>query len=211
MKALRFDGELKLVCDAPIPRREGEALIQVIAAGICDTDLEITKGYAAFRGTLGHEFVGRVVESPDGALVGQRVVGEINVGCGECELCRGGDARHCPTRTVLGIKGRDGAFAEFVSLPAVNLKAVPRSVSDETAVFVEPLAAALNILEQVSITPSSDVVIVGDGKLAQLIVLAMAQTGCSLTVIGRHEAKLELATRFGAGYALFESEAMGGG
>jgi threonine dehydrogenase-like Zn-dependent dehydrogenase len=210
MKALRFDGDLKLACDAPIPRREGEALIQVIAAGICNTDLEITKGYAAFHGTLGHEFVGRVVESPDGTLVGQRVVGEINAGCGECELCRGGDARHCSARTVLGIKGRDGAFAEFVSLPVRNLIAVPESISDETAVFVEPLAAALNILEQVSISRSSDVVVVGDGKLAQLIVLAIVQTGARITVIGRHDAKLELARRFGAGYALFGSEAMGG-
>ncbi len=209
MKALRFDGELKLVCDAPIPRREGETLIQVIAAGICNTDLEITKGYAGFRGTLGHEFVGRVVESGDSSLVGQRVVGEINVGCGECQLCKEGDARHCPTRTVLGIKGRDGAFAEFLSLPVGNLKAVPRSVSDETAVFVEPLAAALNILEQVSITPSSDVVIVGDGKLAQLIVLALAQTGSSISVIGRHDEKLDLAERLGAGCVLRESAATG--
>lgn len=209
MKALRFDGDLKLVCDAPIPRREGEALIQVIAAGVCTTDLEITKGYAGFRGTLGHEFVGRVVESADRSLVGQRVVGEINVGCGECQLCKEGDARHCPTRTVLGIKGRDGAFAEFVSLPAGNLKAVPRSVSDETAVFVEPLAAALNVLEQVRISPSSDVVIVGDGKLAQLIVLALAQTGCSIAIIGRHDEKLDLAGRLGAGCALRETAATG--
>src|SRR5437870_12649673 len=120
MKALRFDGDLKLVCDAPIPRREGEALIQVIAAGICNTDLEIIKGYAGFRGTLGHEFVGRVVESPDKDLIGRRVVGEINVGCGLCALCRTGDARHCPARTVLGIKGRDGAFADYLALPTRN-------------------------------------------------------------------------------------------
>ena len=114
MKALRFDGNLRLVRDAPLPRREGEALVQVLLAGICNTDLEITKGYAGFHGVLGHEFVGRVIESPESAMIGRRVVGEINVGCEACDLCRAGDSRHCATRTVLGIKGRDGAsFAEF--------------------------------------------------------------------------------------------------
>lgn len=184
--------------NAPIPRREGEALVQVICAGICNTDLEIVKGYAGFLGTLGHEFVGRVVESPDGSLIGRRVVGEINAGCGECERCLTGDSRHCAARTVLGIKGRDGAFAEFLSLPPRNLLEVPDSVSDEDAVFVEPLAAALNILEQVKIGSSSNVVVVGDGKLAQLIVLALTRTDCAITVIGRHEEKLSLARAYGA-------------
>ncbi|MFY9554755.1 MAG: alcohol dehydrogenase catalytic domain-containing protein [Blastocatellia bacterium] len=198
MEALRFEDKLKLVDDAPVPRREGEALVQVICAGICNTDLEIAKGYAAFHGTLGHEFVGRVVESPIGSLVGRRVVGEINVGCGACELCLGGDQRHCAARTVLGIKGRDGAFARFLSLPPRNLLVVPDSISDEAAVFIEPLAAALNILEQVDIGRFHDVAVVGDGKLAQLIVMVMARAGCKLTVIGRHEEKLGLAQRFGA-------------
>lgn len=198
MKALQFDGQLQFVRDADLPRREGEALIQVICAGICNTDLEIVKGYAGFLGTLGHEFVGRVVESPDGSLIGQRVVGEINAGCGECGRCRTGDSRHCRARTVLGIKGRDGAFAEFLSLPPRNLLAVPDSTSDEDAVFVEPLAAALNILEQVKIGSLSDVIVVGDGKLTQLIVLALTRTNCKITIIGRHEKKLALARAYGA-------------
>jgi threonine dehydrogenase-like Zn-dependent dehydrogenase len=198
MKALRFDGKLQLVRDAALPRRKDEALVQVICAGICNTDLEIVKGYAGFSGTPGHEFVGRVAESPDTSSIGRRVVGEINAGCGKCALCREGDPRHCADRTVLGIKGRDGAFAEFLSLPTSNLIEVPDGVSDETAVFVEPLAAAFNIIEQVRIGSSSDVVVVGDGKLAQLIVVALAQTGCAITVIGKHTEKLELARGFGA-------------
>lgn len=208
MKALRFDGTLKLVRDAPVRRREGEALVQVICAGICNTDLEIVKGYAGFRGTLGHEFVGRVVESPDALLVGRRVVGEINAGCGECEVCVEGDSRHCASRTVLGIKNRDGAFAEFLSLPARNLIEVPASISDATAVFVEPLAAAFNIIERVSIEPSTRVAIVGDGKLAQLITLVMAQTNCELALIGRHKEKLEMARKHGAEHVLLDTDAL---
>ena len=145
MRALRFDGSLHFVSDAPVPARQDEALVQVLRAGICNTDLEIIKGYAGFRGTLGHEFVGRVVESPDNDLIGRRVVGEINAGCGLCALCRTGDARHCPARTVLGIKGRDGAFADFLSLPPQDLLAIPDVVSDRQAVFTEPLAAACEI------------------------------------------------------------------
>jgi threonine dehydrogenase-like Zn-dependent dehydrogenase len=209
VKALTFRDSLKLVRDAPVPRRHGEALVQVISAGICNTDLEIVKGYAGFHGTLGHEFVGRVVESPDLSLVGRRVVGEINAGCGHCELCLGGDPRHCAARTVLGIKGRDGAFAEFLSLPVRNLIELPDSVSDDAAVFVEPLAAAFNILEQVTIKSSNEVVVVGDGKLSQLIVLVMAQIGCSITVIGRHKEKLEMARRFGAYRGLLDAPGLG--
>lgn len=208
MKALRFGGSLELVHDAPVPRRKGEALVQVICAGICNTDLEIAKGYAAFHGTLGHEFVGRVVESPDGSFQGRRVVGEINAGCGHCKLCVGGDSRHCAERTVLGIKGRDGAFAEFLSLPIRNLIEVPESVSDESAVFVEPLAAAFNILEQVDINSSHDVALIGDGKLAQLIVLVMAQTNCALTIIGKHTNKLERTLSFCAHSSLIETRAL---
>ncbi len=198
MKALKFDGNLRFVSDAPVPGREGEALIQVIRAGICNTDLEIVKGYAGFHGILGHEFVGRVVESPDASQVGRRVVGEINAGCGSCELCSAGDARHCASRTVLGIKSRDGAFAEYLSLPPQNLVGIPDTLSDETAVFVEPLAAAFNILEQVNITTSTRVVVIGDGKLAQMIIRVVALRGCSLSVIGKHEAKLALAKDVGA-------------
>ncbi len=198
MKALHFDGELRLIRDASVPRREGEALIEVILAGICNTDLEILKGYADFRGTPGHEFVGRVVESADASLVGRRVAGEINIGCGGCALCQAGDARHCATRTVLGIHGRDGAFAEFLSLPSSNLVPIPDSIDDLSAVFIEPLAAACHILDQVHIDSSSKVAVIGDGKLAQLIVLALARTACHLTVIGKHEEKLALARRSGA-------------
>jgi len=195
LNAIQFDGELKLVRDAPIPRRTGEPLVQVLAAGICSTDLEIVKGYAGFKGTLGHEFVGRVIESNDPALFGKRVAGEINCGCGACGHCRSGDQRHCPTRTVLGIKNRDGAFAEYLSLPETNLVRVPDVISDEEAVFIEPLAAALHILDQTEVEPSTQVAIIGDGKLAQLIVIALVQTRCRMTVIGKHDEKLRLAKR----------------
>lgn len=208
MKALRFDSNLKLVRDAPVPRREGESLVQVICGGICNTDLEIVKGYAGFRGTLGHEFVGRVLESPDASLIGRRVVGEINAGCGSCDLCLQGDSRHCADRTVLGIKGREGAFAEFLSLPEKNLIEVPDSVSDDAAVFIEPLAAACGILELTAITSSWEVAVVGDGKLAQLVVLVMAHTGSGLTVIGRHRRKLEMALGFGADRVLLDDPAL---
>lgn len=198
MKALTFLDSLKVVDDAPIPQRAGEALVRVICAGICNTDLEIARGYAGFKGILGHEFVGRVVEAPDSSIVGRRVVGEINAGCGKCDLCSKGDPRHCAERTVLGIKGRGGAFAEFLSLPAGNLIEVPESVSDEAAVFAEPLAAALSILEQVEFSPTENVVVIGDGKLALLIVLALTAAGANLRVIGKHEEKLDLARKFGA-------------
>ncbi len=205
MKALRFDGTLKLEIDSPVVKREGEALVKVICAGICNTDLEIVKGYAGFRGILGHEFVGRVVESPDETLKGKRVVGEINVGCNTCALCKAGDARHCANRTVLGIKEREGAFAEFLSLPAGNLLVLPDSVADEEAVFVEPLAAACQILEQLEINSSTRVAVIGDGKLAQLIIRALAHTNCSLTMIGKHLDKLELANGISNTSILIES------
>jgi threonine dehydrogenase-like Zn-dependent dehydrogenase len=197
MKALRLeDDELKLV-DTAIPRREGEALVRMMMAGICNTDVEIARGYADFRGTLGHEFVGVVEESPDKSQIGRRVVGEINVGCGRCDLCRANDPRHCPNRTALGIRGRDGAFAEYLSLPPGNLLIVPDNVSDRMAVFTEPLAAALEILDQVEILAAHRVAVIGDGKLGQLISRVIARTGCNLTLIGKHDAKLGLAARAG--------------
>jgi threonine dehydrogenase-like Zn-dependent dehydrogenase len=205
MKALRFDDTLKLETDAPVVRREGEALIEVLCAGICNTDLEIVKGYAGFRGILGHEFVGRVVESPDETWKDLRVVGEINVGCNACALCKVGDARHCPSRTVLGIKDRDGAFAEYLSLPLRNLLVLPDLISNEEAVFVEPLAAACQILDQVEINSSSSVAVIGDGKLAQLIIRALVHTNCSLTVIGKHKGKLELVDGISRSSILIES------
>lgn len=197
MKALRFiNGELQLA-EIATPHRGGEALVRVTLAGVCNTDLEIARGYADYNGTLGHEFVGVVVDSPDPAQVGQRTVGEINAGCGACELCFSGDARHCLQRTVLGIVGRDGAFAEYLSLPPQNLLAVPETVSDRQAVFTEPLAAACAILEQLTITPERRVAVIGDGKLGQLIARVLADTGCELLLIGKHATKLELAARAG--------------
>jgi threonine dehydrogenase-like Zn-dependent dehydrogenase len=201
MKALRIeDNKLKLA-DVAVPRHDGEALIRMTMAGICNTDIEIAHGYADFRGTLGHEFVGVVEESPDRSQIGRRVVGEINAGCGQCDLCRRNDPRHCPDRTALGIRGRDGAFAEYLSLPPRNLLIVPDGVSDRQAVFTEPLAAALEILDQVDIRASHRVAVVGDGKLGQLISRVIAMTGCDLTLIGKHDAKLELAARAGVNIA----------
>jgi threonine dehydrogenase-like Zn-dependent dehydrogenase len=197
MLSLKFDGELKLIQDAPLPKREGEALIRVLAAGICNTDIEITRGYASFRGTAGHEFVGRVEEAPDEKLIGRRVVGEINAGCGHCDDCLSGDPRHCRTRTVLGIVNRDGAFADYLSLPCNNLLTVPDSLSDEAAVFTEPLAAACGILERVSIQQSDRVAVIGDGKLGLLVAQVLLLTGCNLTLVGKHEEKLEIARQHG--------------
>ena len=194
MKALRFEkGELK-VKEVPRPDEAGEALVRVLKSGICNTDIEIVKGYAGFQGTIGHEFVG-VVESSPGKpeLVGERVVGEINSGCGKCPRCIGGDPRHCPGRTVLGIKVRDGAHAEFLSLPVRNLVKVPEAVSNEQAVFVEPLAAAFGITEQVEIGPGTHVAVIGDGKLGLLCAFALSLRTKNLLIVGKHEEKLEHA------------------
>jgi threonine dehydrogenase-like Zn-dependent dehydrogenase len=197
MKALRFENNELQLADIPLPRRDGEALVRMTVAGICNTDIEIARGYANFRGALGHEFVGVVEESPDRSQVGRRVVGEINAGCGQCDLCRENDPRHCPDRTVLGIRGRDGAFAEYLSLPPRNLLIVPDNISDRQAVFTEPLAAACAILDQVEITTSHRVAVIGDGKLGQLISRVIAKSGRDLTLIGKHRNKLELASRAG--------------
>jgi threonine dehydrogenase-like Zn-dependent dehydrogenase len=199
MRALRFEDNLLRLADVPAPARVDEALVRVRLAGVCNTDLEIVRGYAGFQGTLGHEFVG-VVESAPGAaeLVGRRVVGEINAGCGVCELCRAGDARHCPARTVLGIVGRDGAFAEILQLPVVNLLPVPDEVTDERAVFTEPLAAACAVTERVEFAEGARAVVVGDGKLGLLCAQALkALTKASVTLIGRHPSKLDIARRRG--------------
>ncbi len=197
MKALVFDGELKIQ-DVPNPEPgDGEALVRVSMAGICNTDVEICKGYMDFHGTPGHEFVGIVEKSPVPELVGTRVVGEINAGCGECPMCRKGMERHCAQRDVLGILNRDGAFAEYLALPASNLVEVPESLSDEKAVFTEPLAAALEILEQVHIRPADRVMVIGDGKLGLLIGMVLRLTGCDLLLVGKHPEKLRLFERMG--------------
>lgn len=203
MRALRFDGERLAVHDVPEPTPPpGEALVRVRLAGICNTDLELTHGYMGFVGTLGHEFVGEVVALGPASeaapvAVGQRVVGEINAACGACPACRAGLGRHCPARTVLGILGRDGAFAEYLTLPAANLHPVPDAVPDEHAVFVEPLAAAFEILEQVAVRPTDQVVVLGDGKLGQLVARVLAGVAGTVTVVGHHPAKLALLAAAG--------------
>lgn len=191
MKAVVFDGELRLA-EIPQPTpKDGEALIQVQLAGICNTDLEILKGYMNYKGVLGHEFVGVVKSSNSEEWIGKRVVGEINIGCGSCPLCLKGDSRHCQTRSVLGIAEKDGVFAEYVKMPFSNLYPVPEAVTNEQAVFVEPLAAACEILEQVHVGPNDSVAIVGDGKLGQLIAQVIRLTGCKLTVYGKSRKKLK--------------------
>lgn len=197
MLALRVDRKTVAVKDVRKPDRADEALVRVLLSGICNTDLEISRGYAAFKGTIGHEFVGRVEESSDRALVGRRVVGEINAGCGKCDLCRAGDPRHCASRTVLGILGRDGAHAEFLQLPNENLLLVPDAIPDEHAVFTEPLAAACGVLERVAIAKSDRVAVVGDGKLGLLCAQVLALSGASLLLVGKHSAKRRIAERRG--------------
>jgi threonine dehydrogenase-like Zn-dependent dehydrogenase len=204
MKAIVFDGQpeevgsLRLAFDYAKPApRPGEVRIRMLLAGICNTDLEIIRGYASFRGVLGHEFVGIVDQSEDASLEGKRVVGEINVACGGCETCSAGHPAHCPHRTALGIRGRDGALAEYFCLPAANLQLVPDHVSDELAVFCEPLAAACEVLEQVHIRPTSRVIVLGDGKLGLLVAQVLRLTGCDLTVVGRHAEKLAILEAHG--------------
>ncbi|KPL07549.1 alcohol dehydrogenase, partial [bacterium SM23_57] len=192
MKALVFDGRLRVVDhDTPI-MESGEALIRVRVAGICNTDIEITKGYMDFRGIPGHEFVGEVVDCDDQDWIGKRVVSEINLGCGKCQWCLSGMSRHCPNRTTLGILGKDGVFADYVTLPVENLHVVPDSLPDSRAVFTEPLAAALEILQQVHVDPAWRVLIVGDGKLAILIARVLVRLGVDLSVLGINPTKLEL-------------------
>ena len=194
MRALVLEGELRLEQDRPVPQPPpGEALIRVRQAGICSTDLELVKGYMAFKGVPGHEFVG-IVESAAGDvshLIGRRVAGEINAACGVCETCRAGRPTHCPNRTTLGIDRRDGAFADYLCLPIENLHPLPDAVSDDQAVFVEPLAAACEITQQVHIRPTDRVIVLGDGKLGLLCAQVLYLTGCHLTVLGHHADKLD--------------------
>lgn len=189
------DGALTLRGDLPSPEPgPEEALIRVRQAGICNTDLELVRGYYPFAGVLGHEFVGTVERAPAGYehLEGRRVVGEINAVCGDCGACRAGRGNHCERRTVLGIVDRDGAFAEYLALPVGNLHVVPDTVPDEAAVFTEPLAAALQIGRQVRIGPDDRVLVIGDGKLGQLVARTLHRTGARVDVAGRHREKLAL-------------------
>jgi threonine dehydrogenase-like Zn-dependent dehydrogenase len=196
MKAIIFDGELKFVSNYPVPEPgDDEALIKVRLAGICNTDLEIIKGYMGFRGVMGHEFIG-VVEKINGdnqRFVGKRVVGEINCGCDACDYCQNGLKRHCPSRTTLGIDDKDGALAEYVTLPAGNLFVVPANVKDEEAVFAEPLAAAFEVLEQIHVQPKDTILVLGDGKLGILVALVLHLTQAQVILAGKHEGKLAIA------------------
>ncbi|MFH1961844.1 MAG: alcohol dehydrogenase catalytic domain-containing protein [bacterium] len=193
MRAIIFWNNLEIVDDYPKPvPQPDEALIRVSMAGICNTDLEILKGYMGFKGILGHEFVGVVDGCDDMEFWGKRVVGEINCGCGSCQYCQAGQSRHCLNRNVIGIVKQDGAFADYLILPIKNLHIVPESLSNEEAVFVEPLAAALQVLEQVEIKMGNSVIVIGDGKLGLLAAQVISQTGCSLMVIGHHPSKLNI-------------------
>jgi threonine dehydrogenase-like Zn-dependent dehydrogenase len=199
VRALRWDGaRLALERDVPDPRpAQGEALVRVHLAGICRTDLEITRGYLGFRGTPGHEWVGHVVSADDATLVGARVVGEINLACGRCATCAAGLGRHCPTRRVLGIVGADGGFADLIAVPAANLHRVPDRLPDREAVFTEPLAAAFEILDQVPTIAGARAVVLGDGKLGLLVAQVLAGAGASVQLAGRHAAKLGRAHTLG--------------
>ncbi len=199
MRALYFDEELSYRPDAPDPAPPpGEALIRTRLAGICNTDLEIMRGYLGFTGVLGHEFVGDVARADDAPeLVGRRVVGEINAYCGVCPTCRRGDPTHCPNRTTLGIDRRDGTMADYFTLPLHLLYPVPPSIPDEWAVFTEPLAAACEIIEQVAIRPTDRVIVLGDGKLGLLVAQVLGLTGCDLLAVGRHPDKLAILERRG--------------
>jgi threonine dehydrogenase-like Zn-dependent dehydrogenase len=175
----------------------GDTLIKVLQAGVCSTDLEITKGYMGFAGVLGHEFVGQVVESAQKDLVGQRVVGEINVVCGRCDLCLSGLSSHCRNRSVLGILNHDGAFADFVRLPAMNLHVVPKNVDNDQAVFIEPLAAAFQVLKQIQLDGRKWVTVLGDGRLGLLCAQVLRNAGCPVRLIGKHPSKLAMCEKWG--------------
>jgi len=182
-------------CDqypTPVPA-DGEAVVRVIQAGICTTDLQLVQGYMDFQGVPGHEFVGIVDEAPHHPdLVGKRVVGEINAACRICPVCQAGRPTHCPHRTTLGIDRRDGAFADFLALPAENLYPLPDEITNDQAVFAEPLAAACQILEQVSVDATDRVLVIGDGKLGLLCAQVLHRTRCRLTALGRHPEKLQI-------------------
>lgn len=196
MKALSFDGKNLSEVECPIPKpAANEVLIKTIFAGICNTDLEIMEGYMKFQGIPGHEFVGKVAESPDLNFMGKQVVGEINLACGKCDFCLQGLGMHCSHRSVLGIKDKDGVFAEYLTLPIQNVHVVPSEIDKLKAVFVEPLAAACEVMEQIHILPDYRVLVIGDGKLAQLIARVLNLYTDNLLIVGKHPQKIELLTQ----------------
>jgi 2-desacetyl-2-hydroxyethyl bacteriochlorophyllide A dehydrogenase len=204
MRAYVVNGDAQLQ-DVPDPLPpQGEALVRVLAAGVCNTDLEILKGYMGFSGVLGHEFVGEVVQAENEHLVGKRVVGEINCVCGQCRYCRLEMPHHCLDRTVLGILNRDGAFAEYLTLPEANLHVIPDPLRTDSAVFTEPVAAAFRITEQVSLTPEDSVVVLGDGKLGQLIAQVLTLSTKKVTCVGKHASKLERVQQAGIATAMLD-------
>jgi threonine dehydrogenase-like Zn-dependent dehydrogenase len=197
MRALSWDGTEARVLDRPDPALgPGMALVRMHRAGVCNTDLEIVQGYMGYRGVLGHELVGTVIEGPE-AWRGRRVTAEINFACGACALCGQGLGRHCPTRTVMGILGADGAFAELVAVPVANLHEVPEAVSDDAAAFIEPLAAAYEILEQTHVRPGMRCLVLGDGKLGLLVAEVLFTTGAEVLAVGKHPEKLAILARRG--------------
>jgi alcohol dehydrogenase len=203
MLAVHLEEGVVTTREAALPHRpEGFALLRLLVGGICNTDLELQRGYYEFAGTPGHEFVGEVLEADTPSLTGKRVVGEINLACAQCEWCRRGLGRHCPKRTVLGIVKHPGAFAEFLTLPERNLHVLPGGVPLERAVFTEPLAAACEILDQVSIPPGETVAVLGDGKLGLLVAMVLNAHGAKVHLFGRHPEKLRIAAATGVATAL---------
>jgi alcohol dehydrogenase len=198
MIAVHLEKKRVEVRKVPRPRRpQGFATIRLLCGGICNTDIELQRGYYGFTGTPGHEFVGEVVAADNANLLGRRVVGEINLACRHCEWCRRGLGRHCPQRSVLGIVRHAGAFREFLTLPEVNLHVVPSSIPTETAVFVEPVAAACEILDQTSIPEKAEVAVLGDGKLGLLVAQVLRARRFNVHLYGRHKNKLRIAERAG--------------
>ena len=199
MKGIYFNGNDAVYReDLPMPvRNEKESLVRILLCAVCNTDKEVKKGYRPdFRGVMGHEFVGEVVESSDETLVGKRVVGELNATCGECIYCKTGRPSHCNERRVLGMKNKNGAFAEYMTIDTNLLHLVPDELPTEIAIFTEPLAAAFEILTQIHVSPAKNAAVLGDGRLALFVAQVLAQTGIDLTVIGKHEEKLELFKSF---------------
>ncbi|MDZ7830818.1 MAG: alcohol dehydrogenase catalytic domain-containing protein [Desulfobacterales bacterium] len=199
MKAVRFHNQTISMIDAPLPDiSEHEALVKILMAGICATDVELLNGYQDFHGIPGHEFVGLVEKAPQAPeLVGKRVAVDINIGCGQCLKCRTGDTRHCPSRRVVGIRGKDGGFAEYCALPVANLSVLPERLETIDAVFAEPLAAALEIAQQVHIRHDTKMAVMGDGKMGLLCAFALNRYTSNLTVLGRHADKLNMAASQG--------------
>ncbi len=207
MRGLYYNGTLQLCNNLQLPLRSaGEARMRVLMAGICQTDIEIARGYMAFQGILGHEFVGVVEEADSGFLIGKRVVGEINCACLSCEHCNARMYHHCTNRSVLGISKRNGAFAEYLTLPERNLHLLPDSITNEEAVFVEPLAACYRILEQVPIAEHTRVLVLGDGKLGLLCSQVLHNTRAAVTVMGKHQEKLSILENLGINTRLNSGE-----